>query len=384
MKELNDLVSDSNPILRIMDKLDTINGYIKNLDQSYIKELDDKFEEELNQISKSQGEIESELKNAYKNEDLVFVFGAGISKDFGLPDWNVLLQKLILKSVKVDGNNSYAKASVFAQLFQQLFNLSPLITARYLKNYFGKNHNIKFEDEIRKALYNSYKSNHQSKLMDEILQFCVAPGKAPNLNSIITYNYDDILEEYLSKQNIKIPFKTIYKIGSKPQNKELAIYHIHGYLPRKGKVDLSLNITLSEDAYHKQYNDIYSWNNIIQINKFKDNTCLFIGVSLTDPNLRRVLDIAKMHRGDNQTPHFIIKKRHNSKILSVYLKSFLQQNKNIYNEKVMADLMLTETSEYLSSMMEKYEEADALSFGINTIWVDKYEDIPQILKSIRE
>lgn len=55
--------------------------------------------------------------------------------------------------------------------------------------------------------------------------------------------------------------------------------------------------------------DPYSWSNLIQLNYLRENTCLFIGLSLTDPNLRRLLDIAS-RKHDNDVPkHYAILKR---------------------------------------------------------------------------
>ena len=219
-----------------------------------------------------------------------------------------------------------------------------------------------FEENVRKALYDKFdeKLIKNSDLLNEVLQYCVAPGKSPNLDSIITYNYDDILEEFLAKQTIKIPFVPIFTVGKKPQIDELPIYHVHGYLPRKGELGTEHKITLSEDIYHEQYNNIYSWNNITQINKFRDNNCLFIGVSLTDPNLRRILDIANTQRGIDSPQHFIFKKRYNTEELTILLEKYLQDNKSVDDEKVLANLKLNETIKYLVSMMEKFEESDAL------------------------
>jgi len=355
------------------------------IDNSYfikiIKYIDDYI------LTKSLG-IEQqliELSNAYYSEKLVLVFGAGLSKNFGLPDWNTLLQELILITFQQESHQSYDNANVLAKLYTHFFNPNPLISARFLRNYFIKEEISSFEELVRKILYKNFKKDSLSKsnLLDEILQFCVAPGKSPNLDSIITYNYDDVLETFLSKQKIKIPFRPIFKVGDKPRLDELPIYHVHGFLPQKGKLTESHKITLSEDIYHEQYTNIYSWNNIIQINKFRDNACLFIGVSLTDPNLRRLLDIANTQRGEETPQHFMFKRKFQINELNELLNKYLKENKEIYDEKVMANLKLEDTIKHLVNMKQKFEESDALSFGISIIWIDDYGDIPNILKKIR-
>ena len=41
----------------------------------------------------------NELTAAYRAEKLVFVLGAGISLDYGLPAWPVLLQELLIRTL---------------------------------------------------------------------------------------------------------------------------------------------------------------------------------------------------------------------------------------------------------------------------------------------
>ena len=42
----------------------------------------------------------------------------------------------------------------------------------------------------------------------------------------------------------------------------------------------------------------YNWANITQLNYMINNTCVFIGLSMTDPNMRRLLEIAAQKRTD--------------------------------------------------------------------------------------
>ena len=117
----------------------------------------------------------NELKQFYRKDKLVFVLGAGVSMSFGLPDWNILLQKLMVATLEKDKNAS----TILSKLFSQLFKPSPLIAGRYLQKYYEAN-NISFENSVREILYQEINRDVVSPLMDEIIRYCVAPGKSPN------------------------------------------------------------------------------------------------------------------------------------------------------------------------------------------------------------
>jgi hypothetical protein len=337
-------------------------------------------EKSLPKASKtSRKEIIEKLKHSYKNEKLVFVIGAGLSISFGLPSWNTLLQKLMVTTIE----NEQSASNALSKLFTEIFAPSPLIAGRYLQKFYETNHHS-FEEAVRNVLYAEFDINKASELMNEIIKFCVAAGKSPNLDSVITYNFDDIIEQHLeSLSSIEIPYKSIFGVGMNPEPGELPIYHVHGFLPKSGKLNDDNQITFGENIYHKQYSDIYSWNNIVQINKFRDFNCLFIGTSLTDPNIRRLLDIAKLQKGKSKEFHFIFKKKYKEEEVSRGLERLLEQNKILLDEKTKANLNFEETVKFLIKTIESFEENDSSSFGVKTIWVDDYSDIPEILKEVR-
>ena len=325
----------------------------------------------------------SNLNIAYKDEELVLVLGAGVSVPYNLPSWGNLLQKLLFETFNNSTTNSEA-SFVLAKLFPELFPNSPLISARFLEEFFKKKENGKtFDEMIKEALYEQVNRAADSTTIKEILQFCIARGRSPNLDSIITYNYDDILEVALENSNVEIPFKPIYKVGMNPKNGQLPIYHVHGYLPQEQEIDKEYSITLSENLYHKQYNDIYGWNNMVQINKFKDNVCIFIGISLTDPNIRRLLDIANLQKGDKGKYHYLFKMKYSKEDVKRNLEEILNKNAPLLDEKTKANLKLDETSIQLITKMEEFEELDAESFGIKIIWIRDYDDIADFLKEVR-
>ena len=120
----------------------------------------------------------------------------------------------------------------------------------------------------------------------------------------------------------------------------------------------------------------------MQINTFKDKTCLFIGFSLSDPNSRRLLDIAMKQRGNSDKYHFLIRKRIDKNDVEKRLSILLQGDIPVHDEKEQQGLKFDEIVEQLIKVYEKFLENDALSLGIYTIWIDNYNENSKILQDI--
>jgi hypothetical protein len=323
-----------------------------------------------------------ELNRAYNSKKLVLVLGSGVSTDCGLPDWDKLLKK-IQKNMRFSRNDLEDQALIIDKTFFKLFDRSELILAR---NFQGNcsyglesNDSMIFEKFVRCALYEGTKLKY-TKLLSEIIRLSSFNEGEKFLDCIITYNYDDILEYFLEKKN-KINYKFIYY--SEMENKgEFPIYHVHGFLPRKGSLTDKNKIILAEEAYHFLYNNIYIWNNEIQLGKFTNNKCLLIGLSLKDPNLRRLLDAAKKER-NNDGVHHIIALRKELNYYRRKLKKFLKNDNDILNEKNNSNLEFEETAKELRELDEKFFEKDALSLGVQTIWAENRADIGKKLQQIK-
>ncbi|MCX6680143.1 MAG: SIR2 family protein [Methanothrix sp.] len=323
-----------------------------------------------------------ELSKAYNSKKLVLVLGSGVSMGCGLPNWTGLLKKM-QNNIYLSRDDREDKAFFINKLFLKLFNRHELILARNLHHHSSSGLEnddcIVFEKFVRCALYKNTESK-KSKLLAEIIRLSSDYEGEKLLDCIITYNYDDILEYYLEENNQK-NYKSIYysemeELGTIP------IYHVHGFLPRKGNLTDKNKIILSEEAYHVLYNTNNAWNNEIQLEKFIKNKCLLIGLSLNDPNLRRLLDSAKKARNNDEF-HNIIVLRPRLADYRKKLKNLLKNNKDVLNEKIINNLDFEETAKMLKGEEERFFEEDALSLGVQAIWAENDADIGEKMQQIK-
>lgn len=228
-----------------------------------------------------------------KKGNLSIALGAGISYDFGAPSW-----KDLIKSFEED--ETFISTRVSDNL-KKMIGSTELIHAQLYKNILNDD---KYFSRIYSKLYGKYSS--ESILKDKTIYYVASLINRYSTNNnlkIISYNYDNFLEQYLDKYFKGQPnFEVIYDETGITET-SIPIYHVHGFLPftndsiLKGnhhKIDSKYkdSIKLTEDNYYYLYNNPYSWQIVTQLEIFRNSTCLFIGCSLTDPNIRRLLKLA--------------------------------------------------------------------------------------------
>lgn len=275
-------------------------------------------------------------KTFYREHECSLFLGAGVSQDAGGPSWNNLLFK-ILKHF----NKDITKRD-FSSILNACGN-SSIMLGRYAVN-----------NEVKKKLltkylrqYVLYHNLHNSELIAAICNTVENGG----ISSIFTYNYDDLIETALKNRGVAVA--SVY-CKNRSFADELPIFHVHGLIPQKEEGIESMMV-LSEMEYHKMYRDSFNWTNVEQLHALDRNTCFFIGMSMTDPNLRRLLDISR-EGGDGEPHHF------------VFLKREPLRRKNIDAEL---------EKRHFDIIQSQYE-----SLNIYVIWVEEYSEIPNLLREI--
>lgn len=138
---------------------------------------------------------------------------------------------------------------------------------------------------IRKSLYSSYEYNPYVLKISQLYEELIKLVKKYVIDNIINYNYDDTFYHSLKANGLE--YKNCYencKISGKKH-----IFYPHGYIPMKGGI--TTEIVLCEADYQNQIYKQNLWSNNIQTALLSSNTIIFVGLSLKDSNIRRIINM---------------------------------------------------------------------------------------------
>lgn len=321
------------------------------------------------------------LKAGFETGQFSLFLGAGVSASAGMPDWNTLLNSLFVNYLTNEFNhNSNISDADIKQIVNRLGEIdapSALMAARYLrKGLAGEaSDSSNFAETITKNLYKlrDKRRKFNSELVVSISTLCIPRRTGAKVDSVVTYNFDDLLERQLSASSIQL--RSIYSESDAHDPDELPIYHVHGFLPETSDNYEGLDkstLVFSEEGYHQIYGDAYHWSNLVQLSKLRANTCLMIGLSMTDPNLRRLLEISTRN---NDTPrHFAFMQRINLERFVSETDLKTAKKKTLVKNKKAAQQFLDRHHSLNEQIMRE--------LGVSVIWFKDFEEVPELLQKI--
>lgn len=255
-------------------------------------------------------------------------------------------------------NNDSKTLQASEKLLQYVYNEFPFTLQSYIvKKYLGKRYipiiqgfiygNIDGE-YIKKQFKNNHKIGNAIKDRETDVEGLFEVARlillCDNIKAIVTYNYDNLLTQainiiqdepqlYFNEKELDIYYsrlsrlrfktKTIDKSSSKPSvdidinklkvediygdnySKSLSgdiipIYHVHGYIPSPRQMQRieDDSIVLSMDEYYNNLRNVYCWQTDTQMHFLSHYTCIFIGSSMSDMTIQRMLYNVQQH-GNN-------------------------------------------------------------------------------------
>jgi len=336
----------------------------------------------------------NELKNAWKERRLVLFLGAGVSAPYGLANWTDLVLDLLLnESSRFEQFwPHYRKA--LALWMTDYFDFSPLALARVVKYKLRRSAGPITDDQQRReflglvheSLYRTFTPNPTGMTaLKTIAQIIAKSERARNgrrIRQIFTANFDNVLEMELDKVKVKV--RPVYDATRQTDN-NLQIVHVHGYLPKDGTIP-NMDLVFTEDEYHKLSYSIFHWALADIISGLRNSTVLFVGLSMSDPNLRRLLD-ATYVRGQ-QPAHFLLRKDYDlppaarTRAIRIVNEYAEEQGRraNLAQVKVKSDV--SGAIDIMLKQAHQYDRELFKDMGVGTIWVNDFDDISKILVEI--
>jgi hypothetical protein len=318
------------------------------------------------------------LAAIYRGEGVVMALGAGVSIGMGVPNWDELVGALLVSLVTKQLTDSVdeQQAIELADAVRKVGNESPLLSARYLRRGFEDGNAgdpRAFQQALAAVLYGRGNGGGTpSPLLKELAKLCMPQRTGPKVHSVITYNFDDLLEQVLVSEGIG--YRSIYSVRHRPLETELPVYHVHGFLPRDAEKFDRLEeglLAFSEEGYHQLFRDPYHWTNVIQLQAFQQHICILVGLSLTDPNLRRLLEYAATSRDEPR--HFAFMKRTSAEDL------LAASGKGPDGEAAVKP----EAARDFLRVHHSLQEHVYAELGLEVIWFDSYQEMPEAVAALR-
>lgn len=228
------------------------------------------------------------VEQAGSARKLSLLVGAGASMEAGLPSWETLLDRLLLRGgeeaglipKKEPGTRVEAVEEEHERWLTQAGRDGPLGKAALAEALSGQHR----DSRIREALFGPGQgpddyfpgpTSQQIAFLSEVFNDDLR---------LVTLNYDDLVEQALKRRNLS-PFAIATEDHHVPDG-HTGIFHLHGYLGRDGRPQGRLILS---EADYMQMQDGSSWQQSLVTTALMDSTLVFVGASMLDPNVIRYL-----------------------------------------------------------------------------------------------
>ncbi len=242
--------------------------------------------------------------------------GSGFSYNFGFGSWNGVLQAIsneIGYPLKLNTSN-------------------PLKAAELLCSFASSQHGYdeyQFNSLVAKILLDSKKEIPDPDWTQKFREF------SPNM--IVTTNWDSQLEKiYDGLVNVVVRKDKSPQISNKGKN----LFKIHGDAGRPGSI-----VVTQSQYFSFQREDTYLNRKIYTL--FSEASPIFIGYSLTDPNIGFLYDEVYAHLGEAKPPAYMI-------VHPSVEDAVLDESKLLFNNKNI-HIIKAEIGEFLEDLADAYK-----------------------------
>lgn len=329
------------------------------------------------------------LRRAWKDRDLVIFLGAGVSIPHGIPNWNNLVMELVLEETPRFETFWPNYRTALVDWLSKTFDFTPINLSGVFKYRIAEKRKRWSEldqraylDYVRKALYRKLVTPDAAHdTLQWVTDLILRSNAQHGVRAVVTANFDNLLEQRLKAARPDMPLAPVYNERRTGDPAAMRILHVHGYLPQDPHEIPDQDIVFAEDEYNALTYTMFHWAQVELVNLMRTSTILFIGFSLSDPNVRRLLDAT---RADG-VQHFVIKKTYevdgpdrNFAVQDINYRAM----RNNQSEERKTDLQVEEAIDVALRQARKYDEEMLERLAVGVLWIKSYSEVQQVLDSI--
>ena len=209
-----------------------------------------------------------------------FVVGAGVNHDYGMPSWKQF------EAVFINEVDSLLRKKSCKDINEAVFNTN-YGTFQIVKDIIYPQYAKLLGNMVNQA---SIPQKGKNTILEAISGVLDTQRKLLGNQSVLTFNYDDLLEQSLLNC-FHLKSKSVFKYDSLLNPAfPISVIHSHGFLPRVAPIPKkfynSIVLTTNEYINNYKYSSSFGYSTLYN---HLDKTCCFVGNSLTDYEEQKVI-----------------------------------------------------------------------------------------------
>jgi hypothetical protein len=353
------------------------------------------------------------LRDTYEDYGIVLALGAGVSKGAGMPDWIELLTR-IETACHGDGGTGLVR-----WLLRDGYTL-PYVATALQESCKSTEVGEAFAELVRAALYRDFPFFYRNLGRDfgsadyakfvrwieerngtlcAVAALCAVargnPGeyrRNPNIHAIVDFNVDSILREFVEAKYHRRLLRTIERASKDPSLTRIGLYKMHGLLrfesawKQRTAKEAADKLVFTEGEYFDRFNSPTSLFNYTFLSLLRERSFLFVGLSMQDDNIRRLLHystaerkqaLAEVVAGDER-------KRATGRVSQ-------RAGEDAVPDDTEDPAIVEEALRHFAILrreptpgVDAARERTLRNLGVRVLWVDDYDEIPPQLKKMYE
>ncbi len=258
-------------------------------------------------LSSVSRDVLGEAQLAHRDGRLGFLVGAGLSVPIGLPGWNSFNYALVREVLERHESPQRRQEHKLATAYLEQLQGQSLAAAEFARRRAGDDFHI----ATCRRRYTTAPSwpAMPGPTPNPLRAFAqLAVESKPPFPCLHTTNYDDLLERALTRVAGK-PARAIH-LDHRLTTDGPRVVHLHGYFPfdapQKQRARLARDLVLSDLDFSRLSNDHSAWTNRELLALLDARAVLILGMSLTDPNVRRLLAYLSDRNRTDGTAHYVV------------------------------------------------------------------------------